>query len=80
MQPRQRRPALKGTKIGIIKTQDGHIVVARINGELCIKRLHTVEGRIWLVSENPEYDPIEIEPHMDFEIRGRVMHSVQSFC
>lgn len=23
---------------------------------------------------------LEVEPHMNFEIRGRVMHSVQSFC
>ena len=25
-------------------------------------------------------EPIEIESHMDFDIWGRVMHSVQSFC
>jgi DNA polymerase V len=62
------------------EAHDGHVVVARIGDELCIKRFHTVEGRVWLVAENPDYDPIEIEPWMDFEIWGRVMHSVQSFC
>lgn len=33
-----------GTNLGTMKTQDGHIVVARINDELCIKPLHTVVG------------------------------------
>lgn len=61
------------------ETFDGHIVVARIGDELCIKRLHIVEGCVWLCAENPEYDPIEITGEMDFEIWGRVMHSVQSF-
>jgi DNA polymerase V len=61
------------------ETHDGHVVVARIGDELCIKRLHTVEGRVWLVAENPDYDPIEVLPDTDFEIWGRVMHCVQSF-
>ena len=61
------------------ETFDGHIVVARIGDELCIKRLHIVGHDIWLCAENPDYDPIEITDTMDFEIWGRVMHSVQSF-
>jgi repressor LexA len=59
---------------------DGHVMVARIGDELCIKRLHIVDRRVGLAAENPDYDPIEVLPHMDFEIWGRVMHSVQSFC
>lgn len=62
------------------ETADGHVVVARVFDELCIKRLHIVEGRVWLLPENPEYDPIEITEDVDFEVWGRVMHCIQSFC
>ena len=62
------------------ETHDGHIVVARLGDELCIRRLHTVGGRVWLTAENPDYDPVEVTPDADFEVWGRVMHSIQSFC
>lgn len=61
------------------QTCDKHIIVARIGDELCIKRLRIIAGRVWLYSENPKYNPIEIREEMDFEVWGRVMHSIQSF-
>src|SRR5215216_4699229 len=43
------------------ETKDGDVVVARLGQEFMVKRLHTEEeGRIWLVSENPSYEPIEV--------------------
>lgn len=61
------------------EVREGHVVVARIGDELCIKRFTTVRRRIVLMSENPKYPHIEIAREMDFEIWGRVLHSIQSF-
>lgn len=58
---------------------EGHVIVARINDDLCIKRFTTVRGRIVLMSENPKFPHIEISKEMDFEIWGRVLHCIQSF-
>ena len=60
-----------------VEAHDGHVVVARINDELCVKRLSmNDEGRIWLLSENELYPPIEITEGMDFEVWGRVVYSI----
>mgnify|MGYP001027329298 CR=1 FL=1 len=36
----------------------GEIVVALIDDEATVKRLRTVDHQIWLMPENPEYEPI----------------------
>jgi DNA polymerase V len=60
-----------------VEAHDGHVVVARINDELCVKRLSlSDEGQIWLLSENELYPPIEITEGMDFEVWGRVVYSI----
>ena len=62
-----------------VESNDGHIVVARINDELCVKRLSICDdGRVWLLSENEQYRPIEIKEEMDFEVWGRVLYSISS--
>ena len=64
----------------MMETKDDDIIIARIGDELCVKRLHIEpDGGIWLLSENEAYAPIEITEHMDFEVWGRVMHSIQSY-
>ena len=61
----------------MVETKDGDVVVARLGCEFTVKRLHIEEdGRIWLVSENPSYDPIPVTEGMDFEVWGRVMYSI----
>lgn len=62
------------------ETKDRDIVVACVDGELCVKRLRILDdGAIWLVSENTSYQPIEITLEMDFSIWGKVLHCIQSF-
>ena len=62
-----------------VEALDGHVVVARINDELCVKRLSICDdGRVWLLSENEQYRPIEIKEEMDFEVWGRVLYSISS--
>jgi DNA polymerase V len=62
-----------------VEAHDGHIVVARINDELCVKTLSIDEdGKIWLLSENKRYQPIEIREEVDFEVWGRVLYSISA--
>ena len=62
------------------ETNDKDIVVARLGNDLCVKRLRILEnGAVWLYSENINYKPIEIGAEDDFEIWGKVLHSIQSF-
>ena len=59
---------------------DGAIIVARIYDEFCVKQLRIIEGKIWLYPANERYKSIEIMEGMDFEIWGRVTHSITSHC
>ena len=38
---------------------DGQIVVARIGDEATVKRLSRRKGQVWLLPENPDFDPID---------------------
>ncbi|HEX6185552.1 MAG TPA: translesion error-prone DNA polymerase V autoproteolytic subunit [Pyrinomonadaceae bacterium] len=62
-----------------VEAEDGDIVIARINDELCVKRLRVRHGRIWLMPENDRFQPIEVIETMDFEVWGRVMHAIRSY-
>ena len=53
---------LSGDKVVVRPQQtadDGQIVVARIGDEATVKRLSRKRGKIWLLPENPNYDPID---------------------
>ena len=39
--------------------QDGQIVVARIGDEATVKRLSLRQGQVWLLPENPAFEPID---------------------
>ena len=53
---------LNGDKL-VVKPQriadDGQIVVAMLEDEATVKRLCRRNGQIWLMPENPDYDPID---------------------
>ena len=53
---------LSGDKVVVRPQQtadDGQIVVARIGEEATVKRLSRKRGKIWLLPENPNYEPID---------------------
>ena len=53
---------LNGDKVVVRPQQsadDGQIVVARIGDEATVKRLSRKNGQVWLLPENPAYDPID---------------------
>ena len=53
---------LDGDKV-VVRPQptanDGQIVVARIGDEATVKRLSHQNGGVWLLPENPDYEPID---------------------
>ncbi|MGY0650459.1 transcriptional repressor LexA [Luteimonas sp. A537] len=50
--------------------RSGQVVVARIDGEITIKRLERTRTRLRLLPRNPDYAPIEVPPGADFAIEG----------
>ena len=64
---------LDGDLVGVLRTpeaRDGQLVVARLEGELTIKRLARGKGGIRLLPRNPAYAPIEVRRGQDFAIEG----------
>ena len=61
-----------------VEADDGDIVIARVNDELCVKRLRIADGCVWLMPENIDYEPLEVTEAMDFEVWGRVTHSIRA--
>ena len=64
---------LDGDLVGVHRSSeahDGQIVVARLDGEVTIKRLQTGLNQFLLLPRNPAYAPIVVEPHQDFAIEG----------
>lgn len=50
--------------------RNGQVVVARIDGEITIKRLERTRTRLRLLPRNPDYAPIEVPAGSDFAIEG----------
>ena len=64
---------LDGDLIGVKRTpeaRDGQTVVARLDGELTIKRLSRSADALRLLPCNPAYAPVEVEPGQDFAVEG----------
>lgn len=56
----------------------GRVVVAALNGELTVKRLHRSNGKLTLKAENPAYPDIPVSEEQDFQIWGVVAHVVHT--
>lgn len=62
-----------GDLVGVHRTpeaRNGQTVVARVDGEMTIKRLQRERDRIRLLPRNPAYAPIVVSPGQDFAIEG----------
>ncbi|MEZ4812186.1 MAG: translesion error-prone DNA polymerase V autoproteolytic subunit [Caldisericia bacterium] len=58
---------------------DGKVVIAAVDGEFVVKRLKHIEGKPFLISENPDYKPIEMEEGMELTIWGVVKNVIHEF-
>ena len=59
-----------------VKPSHGKVIIAVLDGQMTVKRLHKRSGKIILMPENDLYKPIEIQDHMNMEIWGVVTSSV----
>ena len=62
-----------------LEAQSGSIVIAVINGELTLKRLLIDGNGVWLMPENPEFQPLQITDGMELQVWGVVAHVIHSF-
>jgi len=61
-----------------IEPVHGRIVIAVLDGELTVKRLHRQNGTILLCPESPDFKPIEIKKESDLQIWGVVTNVIKS--
>ena len=64
---------LDGDLLAVHKTAEaksGQIVVARLGDEVTVKRLKYKGGRVELIAENPDYEPIVVNRGTVFAIEG----------
>ncbi|MBK7898107.1 MAG: transcriptional repressor LexA [Azonexus sp.] len=65
---------LDGDLLAVHRTQDvrdGQIVVARVADDVTVKRLKRRNGFVELIAENPDFEPIVVDPgRVDFAIEG----------
>jgi DNA polymerase V len=62
-----------------IEPRHGKIVIAAVDGELTVKRLHISGKEIMLMAENPKYKPIKIEDRSELHIWGVVTSVIHKF-
>jgi len=55
---------------------DNRIVIAVVNGEFTVKRLMKKNNKLFLVPENENFNPIEINDTMDASIWGVVTYTI----
>ncbi len=54
--------------------QNGQIVVARVNGEVTVKRWQRKQSKVSLLPENPDFSPIDVDlSRDDLQIEGQVV-------
>ncbi len=64
-----------------IEARQGYIVVAVLNGDFTVKRLHQRSGVVKLIAENPRYAPIVLKDGQELMVWGVVTRNLpKSFC
>jgi DNA polymerase V len=58
------------------KAEQNSIVLALLNEEFTVKRLHKQGATILLIPENPAYELIRITDEMDFQVWGVVTYCI----
>lgn len=62
-----------------IGPRHGMIVVAIVNGEMCVRRLNRKSGNWVLDPDNKDFQPLRIRPGQDLEIWGVVTGMVRKY-
>jgi DNA polymerase V len=59
-----------------IEPADKKVVIAIVDGDLTVKRIRVTKDRVFLMSENRDYKPLQIEAETSFEIWGIVTNVI----
>ena len=59
-----------------VEPTHGRVVIAVIDGELTVKRLHRQRGKIILKADNPSYPDLAIAADQELQIWGVVSHVI----
>ena len=52
------------------------VVIALLDGEFTVKRVHKQKGALYLLSENPRFGPKKVTEDMDFQVWGVVTYVI----
>ena len=55
-----------------LEPADRKIVIAGVRGELTVKRIRKIQGRLYLMPENENFAPLEVSEDSELEIWGVV--------
>ena len=59
-----------------LEATDGRVIIAVVNGELLVKRLH-IKGKYFsLIADNPNYPPLQITAETEFQTWGVVTNVI----
>ncbi|MFB3788252.1 MAG: LexA family protein [bacterium] len=56
--------------------EPGRVVIAVVEGEMLVKRLRRLRGRLALLSENENFPPLELREGVDLAIWGVVTYAI----
>lgn len=61
-----------------LEAVSGKVVIAVVNGELTVKRLRKHRNKLWLMPENSDFQPIEIDENVELHIWGVVTNVIHA--
>lgn len=61
-----------------VEPVSGKVVIAVVDGELTVKRLRKHDDKLWLMPENPDFQPIEVDENADLHIWGVVTNVIHA--
>jgi DNA polymerase V len=63
-----------------LEPKNNDVVLATLNNDFIVKRLHLQGGIVKLISKNPIYPPIVIKAKDDFAVWGVVTNGIHKIC
>jgi DNA polymerase V len=61
-----------------LKTANGKVVIAALNGEMLVRRFEKNFNKIRLIPETDKLSPIEVDPYCEFGIWGVVTYVIHA--
>lgn len=80
MQGDSMEPRIMPGDLAVIDTSieplNNDVVLALVDGGLTLKRLKKLGRKVWLEADNPRYEPIELNPELENNIRGVMLYAI----